>query len=122
MAHTADSHHSHSSAKSEGDTLADFSTNRRVLLLCALAVPIGVIAAFVAKALLWLIAVITNAAFFLRWSAETVTPQQHHLGWWVVSVPVIGALIIGLMARYGSEKIRGHGIPEALEAILLGAA
>ena len=100
--------------------LADFSTNRRVLLLCALAVPIGVIGAFVAKALLWLIAVITNLAFFQRWSTAQMELTGHTLGWWVVGVPVIGALIIGLMARYGSEKIRGHGIPEALEAILLG--
>jgi H+/Cl- antiporter ClcA/CBS domain-containing protein len=102
------------------DALADFSTNRRVLLLCALAVPIGVIGAFVAQALLWLIAVITNAAFFHRFSAAPVAAQDNHLGWWVIAVPVAGALLIGLMARYGSEKIRGHGIPEALEAILLG--
>ncbi|HWA24301.1 MAG TPA: chloride channel protein [Lacunisphaera sp.] len=102
------------------DSLADFSTNRRVLLLCALAGPIGLIGAFVAKALLWLIAVFTNAAFFLRFSAEPVILQGRHFGWWGVVVPVIGGLIIGLMARYGSEKIRGHGIPEALEAILLG--
>ncbi|MDQ5980854.1 MAG: hypothetical protein QG602_3832 [Verrucomicrobiota bacterium] len=100
--------------------LADFTTDRRVLLLCALALPIGVIAAFVATALLWLIAVFTNAAFFLRWSAEPVTLTDHHFGWWGVVVPVLGGLGIGFMARYGSEKIRGHGIPEALEAILLG--
>lgn len=99
---------------------ADFSTDCRVLLLCALAVPIGVVGALVAKALLWLIAVFTNAAFFLRWSAEPVTLQGGHFGWWGVVVPVLGGLVIGLMARYGSEKIRGHGIPEALEAILLG--
>jgi len=105
---------------SHPDTLADFSTDRRVLLLCVLAVPIGAIATVVAKVLLWLIAVITNAAFFLRWSAAPVAAENNHLGWWVVLVPVIGSLIIGLMARYGSEKIRGHGIPEALEAILLG--
>ncbi len=102
------------------DTLADFSTNRRVLLLCALALPIGALGAVVAKALLWLIAVFTNAAFFLRWSSEPVTLQGHHFGWWGVLVPALGGLVIGLMARYGSEKIRGHGIPEALEAILLG--
>ncbi len=102
------------------DVQADFRTDRRVLLLCALAVPIGAISAVVAKLLLWLIAVITNAAFFLRWSSAPVTPEMNHLGWWVIVVPVIGSLIIGLMARYGSEKIRGHGIPEALEAILLG--
>jgi len=100
--------------------LADFRTNRRVLLLSGLAVPIGVIGALVAKALIWLIAVITHVAFFHQWSAAATVPQDNHLGWWVVAVPVVGALIIGLMARYGSEKIRGHGIPEALEAILLG--
>jgi chloride channel protein, CIC family len=102
------------------DALADFSTNRRVLLLCLLAAPIGVIGALVAKALLWLIAVITNAAFFLRWSTATVSPAMNHLGGWVIAVPVAGSIVIGLMARFGSEKIRGHGIPEALEAILLG--
>src|SRR4051812_4469630 len=91
-------------------TLADFRTDRRVLLLCLLAVPIGAIGAVVAKALLWLIAVFTNAAFFLRFSAEPVILQGHHFGWWGVLVPVLGGLIIGLIARYGSEKIRGHGI------------
>ena len=102
------------------DTLADFATDGRVLLLCALAVPVGAIGAVVAKALLWLIAVFTNAAFFLRLSDGPVLLQGHHFGWWGVAVPVLGGLAIGLMARYGSEKIRGHGIPEALEAILLG--
>jgi H+/Cl- antiporter ClcA len=102
------------------DILSDFSTSPRVLLLCLLALPIGVIGAFVAKALLWLIAVITNAAFFLRWSSLPVTPELNHLGLWVIAVPVLGSIAIGFMARYGSDKIRGHGIPEALEAILLG--
>jgi chloride channel protein, CIC family len=102
------------------DALSDFSTDRRVLLLCLLAAPIGAIGAVVAKALLWLIAVITNAAFFMRWSSLPVTPEANHLGLWVIAVPVVGSLAIGFMARYGSEKIRGHGIPEALEAILLG--
>jgi H+/Cl- antiporter ClcA/CBS domain-containing protein len=102
------------------DCLGDFRTDKRVLVLSALAVPVGVISALVAKALLWLIAVVTNFCFFHRFSTEPLLPEQHHLGWWVVLVPVAGGLIIGLMARYGSEKIRGHGIPEALEAILLG--
>ena len=102
------------------DAMADFSTNRRVLLLSAMALVIGAISSVVAFALIWLIAVITNLAFYQRFSAAATTPQGHHLGYWVVLVPVAGALIIGLMARYGSEKIRGHGIPEALEAILLG--
>ncbi len=102
------------------DHLSDFRTDRRMLLLAAMALPIGAISALVAKALLWLIALITNIAFFQRFSASPALPQQSHLGIWVIVVPVIGALFIGLMARYGSEKIRGHGIPEALEAILLG--
>jgi H+/Cl- antiporter ClcA/CBS domain-containing protein len=108
------------SKPTSSDSLADFRTDKRVLLLSALAVPIGALGAVVAKVLLWLIAVITNLAFFHRLTAAATAPQDNHLGYGVILVPVIGALIIGLMARYGSEKIRGHGIPEALEAILLG--
>ncbi len=102
------------------DELADFSTNRRVLLLSGMALVIGAISSLVAYVLIWLIAAITNLAFYHRLSAIPTIPQGHHLGLWVVLVPVAGALVIGLMARFGSEKIRGHGIPEALEAILLG--
>ncbi len=102
------------------DKLADFSTNRRVRLLSAMALLIGAFGALVAYALIWLIHDITNLGFYHRFSTANVLAEGNHLGWWVVLVPVIGALIIGLMARYGSEKIRGHGIPEALEAILLG--
>src|ERR1017187_7002982 len=83
------------------DLLADFSTDRRVLLLCLLALPIGAIGAVVAEVLLWVIVVITNAAYFLRWSSVPVTPATNHLGWWAIIVPVIGSLLIGLMARYG---------------------
>lgn len=108
-------------AKSKtADRLADFRTDKRVLLLSLLALPIGALGAVVAKALLWLIAVLTNAAFFHRFSAANVSLQEQHLGFGVIVVPVLGAFLIGLMARFGSEKIRGHGIPEALEAILLG--
>jgi H+/Cl- antiporter ClcA len=102
------------------DELADFSTDHRVLLLSGMALIIGAIGSFVAYALIWLIAAITNLAFYQRLSANPAVPQGNHLGLWVILVPVAGALIIGLMARFGSEKIRGHGIPEALEAILLG--
>jgi H+/Cl- antiporter ClcA/CBS domain-containing protein len=91
-----------------------------MLLLIALALPIGALSAVVAKVLLWLIAVITNFVFLQRFATELIPLTHHHLGAWVIAAPVVGALIIGLMARYGSEKIRGHGIPEALEAILLG--
>ena len=102
------------------DRLADFSTDYRVLLLSAMALAIGAASSVVAYILLWLIAAITNLAFYHRLSAAPAIPQGQQLGVWVVLVPVAGALVVGLMARFGSEKIRGHGIPEALEAILLG--
>src|SRR5512138_1762135 len=100
--------------------LADFTTDRRVLLLTGLSVVIGVVGALLAYALVWLINLFTNLAYYQRFSAQPVSPAGNHLGVWAVFVPVIGGLIIGLMARYGSEKIRGHGIPEALEAIIIG--
>jgi H+/Cl- antiporter ClcA/CBS domain-containing protein len=102
------------------DRLADFTRDKRILLLSLMAVVIGAISALVAKALVWLIAVITNLTFYQRLSSDFISPTNHHLGIFVIFAPVIGGLIIGLMARYGSEKIRGHGIPEALEAILFG--
>jgi len=76
----------------------------------------------VAQALLKLIGLFTNLFFFQRWSTALVSPAGHHLGVGVIIVPVIGALIIGFMARYGSERIRGHGIPEAIEAILINGS
>ena len=100
--------------------LADFSTDRRVVVLSLLALVIGAIGALVAFALVWLIGVITNLAYYQRFSSAFVSPAANHLGVWSVLVPVVGGLVIGLMARFGSEKIRGHGIPEALEAILIG--
>jgi CIC family chloride channel protein len=104
----------------QNDRLSDFSTDRRVLFLSLLAIFVGVCGALVAKALVWLIAIITNLAYFQTLSAAPTSPSANHLGVWAVFVPVVGALVIGLMARFGSEKIRGHGIPEALEAILIG--
>src|SRR5262247_1442957 len=102
------------------DRLADFTRDRRVIVLSWMALIIGVLSAMVAYALVWLIASITNLAFYQRFSPIFQSPDQHHLGFYVIFVPAIGGLIIGFMARYGSEKIRGHGIPEALEAILFG--
>ncbi|MFO1475273.1 MAG: chloride channel protein [Verrucomicrobiota bacterium] len=99
---------------------SDFRTDRRMVLLALLAVPAGAAGAVMAKALLWLIAVVINLAFYLRFSADPADPGHSPLGPWMILVPVLGALAVGLMARFGSEKIRGHGIPEALEAILLG--
>ena len=102
------------------DRLADFTRDRRLLILSALAVGIGGMSAITAYVLVWLINVITNLAFYQRFSTSFSSPGQNHLGWLVILVPAAGGLVIGLMARYGSEKIRGHGIPEALEAILVG--
>ncbi len=102
--------------------LGDFITTPRLLPLCGLAVGIGVVSAFVALVLLRLIGLFTNLFFFQRWGTDLASPADNQLGWLVVLVPVVGALIIGFMARYGSERIRGHGIPEAIEAILINGS
>ncbi len=106
-------------AKELEDRLADFTRDFRVIPLSAMAVVIGVVSALVAYALVWLIAVITNLSYFHHFSHAFVSPDYGHLGTMSIFVPAAGGLIIGLMARYGSEKIRGHGIPEAIEAILV---
>ena len=98
--------------------LADFSSSRRVIPIAVIASAIGVLCTGVAFALLRMIAFFTNLFYFGRLSVDGASPATHHLGAWALLVPVIGGLIIGVMARYGSERIRGHGIPEAIEAIL----
>lgn len=100
--------------------LADFTTDKRVLVLSGMAIIIGALGSLVAYALIWLINLFTNLAYYQRLSAQDASPAGNQMGIWAVFVPVVGGLVIGLMARYGSEKIRGHGIPEALEAILIG--
>src|SRR5215510_7155724 len=102
--------------------LGDFTTTPRLLKISALALGVGAVSAFVAFGLLKLIALFTNIFFYQRIGADSAEPQGNHLGWLVVLIPVIGGVIIGLMARYGSERIRGHGIPEAIEAILLNGS
>ncbi len=104
------------------EKLGDFTITPRVLFISALAIGIGLISAYVAFALLKLIGLFTNLFFYQRWSTALVSPAGNHLGAWEVAVPIVGALIIGLMARYGSERIRGHGIPEAIEAILINGS
>lgn len=99
--------------------LADFTTDRRVLKLAFMAAIIGGVSVILAWVLVQLIALVTNLAFYQRFSFEITSPANNQLGIFVIIIPVIGGLIIGFMARYGSEKIRGHGIPEALEAILM---
>ncbi len=102
--------------------LSDFSTDARVVTISAMALVIGVLSAFVALALLKLIGLFTNLFFFQSWGTALVSPAGHHLGVFVVAAPVVGGLVIGFMARYGSERIRGHGIPEAIEAILMNGS
>ncbi|MGZ3183819.1 MAG: chloride channel protein [Telluria sp.] len=98
----------------------DFAADRRLLKLTLIAAVLGVASTLTGAALLWLIRVFTNLFFFGRLDSAFHSPATNTLGLWVIPIPVIGGLIIGLMARYGSEKIRGHGIPEAIEAILFG--
>ena len=102
--------------------LSDFTMNRDVIGLSLLALVIGAIGALVAYILVLLINLVTNLAYYQRFSVTSVTPAGNHLGLWAIVVPVIGGLIVGVMARYGSPKIRGHGIPEALEAILISGS
>ncbi|MDE1183401.1 chloride channel protein [Paraburkholderia sp.] len=98
----------------------DFAVNTRLPRIAALATCIGVVATLAAFLLLSLIHLFTNLFFFGALSFVDRSPAQHAPGAWVIVVPVIGGLIVGLMARFGSDKIRGHGIPEAIEAILFG--
>jgi len=104
------------------ERLGDFTATIRLLPISALALGIGALAAVVALALLRLIGLFTNLFYFGRWSTALVSPSGNHLGWFSMFVPIGGALIIGFMARYGSERIRGHGIPEAIEAILINGS
>ncbi len=100
--------------------LADHSADWRMIMLAGAAIVVGTAAAFGAWVLLKLIALATNLFWFGRISAAPAEIVNAHVGLAVVAIPVIGSLLIGLMARFGSEKIKGHGIPEAIEAILYG--
>jgi H+/Cl- antiporter ClcA len=98
----------------------DFATDTRLLRITAIAAVVGGLSTLAADFLLHLIRFFTNAFFFQTISIADRSPAENSLGLWVVVVPVIGGLIVGLIARFGSEQIRGHGIPEAIEAILFG--
>lgn len=92
--------------------------DRRTLWIGSLGIAVGATSALVAYALTALIGLVTNVAFYGRISSAFVSPANNHLGMWVIVVPVVGGLIVGAMARWGSKAIRGHGIPEAMEQIL----
>lgn len=102
------------------DTLSqsDFRPSVSILKLSLMAVFLGVAAAIVALVLYKMIALVTNLSFRQQWSLDFVAPGWQTSTWAILLAPLVGGLLVGLMARYGSERIRGHGIPEALEAIL----
>jgi CIC family chloride channel protein len=93
--------------------------DRRTVLISLISVGLAVAAALAAQMLVRLIALFTNLSFYGKLSLVNRPPTTAHLGLWVIVVPVIGGVIVGLMARYGSKAIRGHGIPEAMEQVLL---
>jgi chloride channel protein, CIC family len=102
--------------------LGDFTTDRRVLVLVAMAVLVGGGGAVSAWVLLHAIALTTNLVWLRTFSSHSLSLANVKPDAWMVAIPALGGLAIGLMARFGSEKIRGHGIPEAIEAILIGGS
>jgi len=99
--------------------LGDFDVSPRLLLITAFALPIGALVAGVAWCLLRLIGLITNLVFYQRFGTALVAPGEiHHSPLLILGVPIAGGLVVGLIARFGSEKIRGHGIPEAMDSVL----
>lgn len=104
--------------KNTYDSRRDFDGSARLLMIGALAAVVGALSTLTADLLLHAIRFFTNLFFFQKLSTAFTSPATNTLGAWVIAVPVVGGLIIGLIARYGAEQIRGHGIPEAIEAIL----
>lgn len=90
----------------------------RLEIISLLAALVGILAGLIAYVLYDLIGLITNLAYYHEWSFHFRSPEHTQLGLWIIVTPVIGGIIIGFMAKYGSEKIKGHGIPEAMEAVL----
>jgi len=91
----------------------------RMVLMSFLAAGIGLVAGLIAYVLYKLIGLFTNIFFYHRFVAEFMSARHNQLGLWVIPIPVIGGIIVGFMAKYGTPKIKGHGIPEAMEAVLV---
>jgi len=102
----------HPTSAGKARPLGDHSADLRMIMLTVAAIPVGIGAALGAWLLIRLIAVATNLFWFGRLSASRVEITDAHLGLLTVAIPAIGGLLIGLMARFGSEKIKGHGIGE----------
>ena len=100
--------------------LRDYSADSRIVYTSLLAAGLGGVSAVAAWALLELIALCTNLFYFHVWSFKDRDPWQAGRHWWLVLMPVIGGLIVGVMARFLSPKVRGHGMPEAVETIVFG--
>jgi H+/Cl- antiporter ClcA len=111
-----------SGASTTGGLPVDAALAPTLQSVSAVSILIALAAGLVAQGLTRLIGIITNLAFYYRFSVEFTSPAGNRLGPYVVFVPIIGGLIVGLMARYGSAAIRGHGIPEAMEQILFGGS
>src|SRR6202140_5458731 len=91
----------------------------RMVAVSFLAAGVGLLAGLIAFCLYKLIGLITNIVFYHRFVADFISPRHSQLGLWVIVIPVIGGIIVGFMAKYGSSKIKGHGIPEAMEAVMV---
>jgi chloride channel protein, CIC family len=102
--------------------LGDFTASPSILALVPLAVAVGALGAGIALALLDMIGFFTNLLYYQRISLHLVSPFANTLGAVALVIPIGGGLIVGLMARFGSEQIRGHGIPEAMERILINGS
>ncbi len=107
-----------SAGKNTEAALPEQSAGYRIGLISLLAAMIGILAGLIAYVLYDLIGLFTNLAYYHEWSFHFRSPEHTALGPWIIVTPVIGGLIVGFMAKYGSEKIKGHGIPEAMEAVL----
>lgn len=97
----------------------DQSPGYRTGYISLLAAVVGLLAGFLAFVLYKLIAVLSNLTYYHQFSFVFKSPRETHLGWWIILMPVLGGIIVGLMEKYGSRKIEGHGIPEAMEAVLV---
>ena len=106
--------------EAEASALRDYSADARILYTSGLAAILGALSALAAWALLEMIAITTNLFYFHRLSVKDVDPWEAGRHWWLVLMPVLGGLIVGLIARYLSPRVRGHGMPEAVEVIVFG--
>jgi len=104
------------------EILRDYSADSRMVYMSALAVLVGAAGAVLSWILLRLIFLATNIFYFHHVSAAFADPGSNQLGWHAIFLPVLGGLLVGLIARFGSDRIRGHGMPEAIEAVLMRGA